>query len=73
MLNPNGSFLIPDYISAGSAKSLRNIMIKNNLKFKQNFKYDIVFNSKDKKFYAFFYHGGDSFDLLQEEEAKKDK
>jgi hypothetical protein len=72
MINPTGSFLIPDFISAGSAKSLRDSMIKNNLKFKQNFKYDIVFNTKDKKFYAFFYHGADSFELLSEE-GKKDK
>ena len=42
-------------------------MLKNNLKYKQNFKYDIVV--KDSYFYAFFYHStSDSFDLLNKKE-----
>jgi len=73
MLNTSSSFVIPDYLSAKSAKSLRTLMISNNLKFHQNFKYDLVFNSKDGKFYAFFYHNGSSFDLLDEEAKKNSK
>jgi hypothetical protein len=69
-MNESGKFLVPDFLSAKRASSLRTMMLKNNLKKHQNFKYDIVFNSNDNKFYAFYYHDQDSFDLLLEKKEK---
>lgn len=45
---------IPDFISASSPKGLRRLMLRNNIKRKAWFEYDIQFNPKDGKWYAWF-------------------
>ena len=49
------STTIPNYLVASSPLGLRRLMISNNTKHACWFKYDIIFNSKDNKWYAWYY------------------
>ena len=49
------STAIPNYLVASSPLGLRQLMFRNNSKHACFFKYDIIFNSKDGRWYAWYY------------------
>lgn len=49
------STVIPNYVTASTPRGLRRVMLRNNVRDGMQYAYEIIFNSKENKWYAWFY------------------